>query len=193
MRTAFILLAFFLVTPGPRIALGHDMAGLNESNIAPFLVDYQKQLATIESLYQQLANLQPPLRNRSEQPINFESFEDREKTIPYFRQTVREIQSNPHDFVLVLRLLIQTETLTDDLNGLSQICFDNDQEELAQHLNQLALNMEHNKHLTEGYALHLADEVEQRIEKLDAENRELRSRLHGAKKPTERPPHPPAP
>lgn len=187
MRCALMLLTLGLAWLGPGIVRADEIAHLNETNIVRFLASYQEQLGEIRSTYRELEHLEPPLRDRSDHVLAPESLENRLKTLALFQKTVQQAQSHPENFVLVLRLFIQTESLTEDLSSLSQLCFDNDQEELAQRLNRLSATMESNKHLVEGYALHLADTVQRRLQDLEREIQNLRARLARTGKTKRRP------
>jgi hypothetical protein len=176
VRITLMFLIALVIPLSPRIIEADEVKGLDEGNVAVFAKSYEKQLDKIDAIYHELTFLEPPLRDRSEDVITLESLEDRRKSIAYFKQTAQQFQANPQDFTLALRLFIQTETLTDDLSGMSQICFDNDQEELAQRLNAFAMTLKHDKHFLGEYTLRLSDQVEQHVQKLERENQALRAR-----------------
>ena len=161
-------------------------------NINELLANYQKELDEIDSAYQKIAALQPPLRYASGTVFSPEMIESRRKSVSYARRTFQQFQTNPRNLELAIRLVIRTETLTDDLTSLAELSYDSDQEELAQSLNRLTAAVDRNKHLIEAWALRLASQMQQRAQELEHENRSLSTQLNRIKE-QQNPKLPPAP
>jgi tryptophanyl-tRNA synthetase len=94
---------------------------------------------------------------------------------------VHDLAAHPKDLVLTATLVLQTENLADDLYDLSQIAYDNDKEELGNHLTDLQTSMDHNKDALANYLLSLAEEVQNRVEELEKDKADLEQKLKEAK------------
>ena len=176
---ALIPLLMLLAAPScPQKAGAAELEKMTAAKLPKFIAAYQKELKAVDSAYQDLTRLEPPLRDESGKTLTPESLRNRLKPIPYIMETSQQLLANPDDVSAALRLFIETETLTDDLSDLTETCYDNDQEEMADRLSTLATTLHHEKHLIESYALHLAEEMQERLRLLERENQDLRSKLH---------------
>jgi len=104
------------------------------------------------------------------------------------RDTVKQLEVSPQDLVLTMTLFSRAERLADDLYDLSQIAFDNDQEELGTRLADLLTSFDRNQDLIESYALRLATEEEERLRALEKENQNLQQKLKEAQASKAEPP-----
>jgi DNA anti-recombination protein RmuC len=93
------------------------------------------------------------------------------------RRTARQFAAKPEDLVLAATVVIQTETLADNLYDLSQVAYDNDREELGSRLSILQVTMEENKELLANYLLALAAEKQDRLQQLEKEVDEMHQKL----------------
>ena len=97
------------------------------------------------------------------------------------RDTLDKLRAEPRNLTLATKLFIQSESLTDDLYDLAQIAYDNDREELGRQLSDLVARLDAEGDSIESYALALAQEKEDRIKQLEAENANLRQQLKQAR------------
>lgn len=141
--------------------------------LAEFLASYSKNLDRVDAAYSDLASENLPLRDEDGQPLGRHHLDDRRKELADLHELVRQLSAKPQDLVLTTRLFIQTETLVDDLFDLSQIAYDNDNEELGKRFSDLETAMDHERGLVESYTLDLAAETQKRIGELEKQNRDL--------------------
>lgn len=176
MRTAYWLLlvvALFSLPLRPQDQPGQKPA----DKFSEFLTRYQKNLDRVGEAYSDLVNENLPLRDETGQPVGRHHLDDRRKELADLRQTVRELAENPQDLVRTIRLFIQTETLVDDIFDLSQIAYDNDNEELGKRFSDLETATDQNREFLESYALSLAGEKQQRVLELEKQNSDLEKKL----------------
>jgi anion-transporting ArsA/GET3 family ATPase len=153
---------------------------LTAATLSQFLASYEKSLDPVDSAFQNLESIKLPLLDESGHPLERRSITDRRKTISDLRDTAKRLAANPESLVLTLTLFDRTEKLADDLYDLSEIAYDNDEEELGDRLKELLTAVGHNQDSIEGYALDLAAKNEERLGKLESENRELQRKLKEA-------------
>jgi hypothetical protein len=153
---------------------------LTAATLSQFLASYEKSLDPVDSAFQNLESIKLPLLDESGHPLERHSITDRRKTISDLRDTAKRLAANPESLVLTLTLFDRTEKLADDLYDLSEIAYDNDEEELGDRLTELLTAVSHNQDSIEGYALDLAAKQEERLSKLESENRELQRKLKEA-------------
>lgn len=157
---------------------------LTTAGVPEFLASYQKSLDRVDGTYADLVNEKLPLRDENGQPLGRHHLNDRRNEIEVLRQTIHQLAAKPDDLVLTTRLFIQTEALVDDLFDLSQIAYDNDQEELGKRCTELEVAADRQRASIESYALSLAAEKQKRLEELEKQNRDLEQK---AKENTEKP------
>ncbi len=163
-------------------------AKLTASSLPEFLARYEQSLGPVDSAFADLANENLPLLDESGKPLGRRNIRDRRKTVADLRDTVKRLAASPQDLVLTMTLFNRTETLADDLYNLSQIAYDNDREELGNHLTDLLATVDQNQDLIESYALSVATEKQKRILELEKENRDLQEKLkEAAKRPKKLP------
>ena len=172
------LLAFACI-PSPLSA----QEKLTPSNLPAFLKQYDTNFSLLDEVYRELAEGDLPLRDERGQPLERRPIEDRRQALSDLRQNVLRLGANPQDLVFTATLEFKTENLADDLFDLSQIAYDNDQEELGKRLGDLQITMDHNKEMLAAYLLALAAEKQERIEQLEREKAELERKLKEAGKP----------
>jgi len=175
----FIVLIFLL---GAAAGLRAQEKILTASNLPAFLDRYENNLKPVEAAYSDLENENLPLMDETGQPLGHRPIENRRQALAEVRSTLEHVRSEPGNLSFTLALFFQTESLTDDLFDLSQIAYDNDREELAKRFADLMAPLDEQRNILEGYALSLAREKEQRIERLERDNRDLQLKLKQAMK-----------
>jgi hypothetical protein len=150
---------------------------LDATNLSDFLAKYDTNFGPLEAVYKELTNEDLPLRDEAGQPLARRPIEDRLAALTTLRQTARQFAAKPEDLVLATTIVIQTESLADDLFDLSQVAYDNDREELGNRLSTLEITMEQNKQLLADYLLSLAAQKQDRLQQLEKEVDELHRKL----------------
>lgn len=176
-RILLVILAGMLSFPSVRRAQDET---LTASTLPEFLARYEQNLGPLDQAYEELTNENVPLRDETGQPLGRRHIEDRRQALAGLRQTVHQLASSPSDLVLTTTLFAQTEALVDDLFDLSQICYDNDREELGKLFSDLETTIDRNNDLVESYALKLATAKQDRLQELEKENRDLQQKLKEA-------------
>ena len=123
------------------------------------------------------------MRDEAGQSLTRRHIEDRRQALSDLVTTVHQLAASPQDMVSATKLLVQSETLADDLFDLSQVAYDNNREELGRQLADFLRVMDHHNALIESYALSLAAEKETRLRELEKQNQELRLKLREATEP----------
>ncbi len=180
MRQALVL---FLFIAG---ACFHSVAQSDEltpSSLPDFLSDYERSLIPLDAAYADLANETLAPLDEKGQPLGHRPIENRRQAIADLRQTLHRLTANPQDLLLTTTLFIQTETMADDLFDLSQIAYDNDREELGKRLSDLMTALDRYRDGIESYMLSLARDAQERLGRLERENRDLQQKLKEAAKP----------
>lgn len=157
---------------------------LTPSSLPEFLKQYKTNFSLLDEAYRELAEEELPLRDERGQPLGRRPIQDRRQALSDLRQNVLRLSADPQDLVSTATLVFKTENLADDLFGLSQIAYDNDQEELGKRLADLQITMDHNKDMLAAYLLALAAEKQERIGQLEKEKADLERKLKEAGKPT---------
>jgi hypothetical protein len=150
---------------------------LSATNLSDFLARYDTNFGPLEAVFKQLANENLPLRDEAGHPLARRPFEDRLAAMANLHSTSRQLAAKPEDLVLAATIVIQTESLADDLFDLSQVAYDNDLEELGDHLGALEVTMEDNKQLLADYLLAVAAEKQNRLQQLEQEVDELNQKV----------------
>ena len=174
----FLAVASSVCATGPQAET--QTQKLTASGLPQFLADFEKGLAPLDSAFDDLENAKLSLLDEGGHPLGRRNIQDRRKTLSDLRDTAKQLEASPQDLVLTMTLFDRTERLADDLYDLSQIAFDNDQEELGTRLADLLTSFDRNQDLIESYALTLAAEKEERLRALEKENQELQQKLKEA-------------
>ncbi len=179
MRKALLIISGFLLCFVPV----WDARGetLSAQKMPEFLARYPKLLEPLDAAYDGLESENLPLLDDSGQPVGRHPIENRREALAELRDTLKKLRAEPRDLSLVTKFFIQSESLTDDLYDLSQIAYDNDREELGRQLSDLVARLDAEGDSIESYALALAQEKEDRIKQLEAENANLRQQLKQAR------------
>ncbi len=180
-KSLFVLLLVALGCNAPWA--GAQNKGSAAFDVGEFLTRYESSLKRLDQLYGELANENLPVRDEAGQPLARRHIEDRRQALNDLVTTVHQLAANPQDLVSATKLLVQSETLADDLFDLSQVAYDNNREELGRQLADLLRIMDHHNALIESYALNVAAEKETRLRELEKENQELRQKLREAAEP----------
>ena len=176
MRRVFIPLLLISAAAILPNALSADQK-LSATNLPDFLAKYDTNFMPLEKVYKELTNQDLPLRDQSGQPLARRPIQDRLAALTTLRQTERQLAAKPEDLVLATTIVIQTESLADDLFDLSQVAYDNDREELGNRLSALEITMEQNQQLLADYLLTLAAEKQDRLQQLEKEVDELQRKV----------------
>jgi hypothetical protein len=171
MRRAFpFILILFLLSSW---SLKAQDAAAPPVDLAEFLARYEDSLRVLEQAYEEFSAQNLPLRNEWGQPLARRRIDDRRRALEDLRATLHQLRADPQDLVLTTRLLIQSESLVDDLFDLSQIAFDNDSEDLGKRLSVLMRAADDYNQTVESYALELAEKQQTRLRQLQDENQRL--------------------
>ena len=155
-------------------------AQLTASTLPRFLDGYQQTLQQVDAAFAEILNENMPLLDDSGKPLGRRNIEDRHKQVAELREAAKQLAAAPQDLVLVLNLFDGTEKLADEVYDLSQMAFDNDLEELGNHLSRLLPTVDHDQDALGAYGLSLADEKQKRITELERQVEDLRQRLKEA-------------
>jgi hypothetical protein len=179
MRTIFLLMFMAI----PSLLPAGEGEALTAKNLPAFLSQYGKQLDVMDAAYADLASSLTPLRDESGKPLTTESLQNRRQALTVFHETAQQLSGDPLNLVLTARMMVQMESLTDDLANLAQVCYDNGEEDLGDRLAQLHDAIEKDKHQMGNYLLKLAGDSEEHIRDLVRQNKELRRKLQSPGKP----------
>ncbi len=177
MRRTFLFFVFLLLQ-APWTLTAQDTMD-PPADLAEFLARYEDSLRPLEAAYDELAVESLPLRDEWGRPMARRRIDDRRAALEDLRKTISLLRTSPLDLVLTTRLLVQTETLVDDLFDLSQIAYDNDSEELGKRFSNLMRTADYHSGTVEAYALSLAARQQARLHELEEENRMLRQTTGG--------------
>lgn len=151
------------------------------SSDAPAIADQcARTLEPLDSILEDLENESLPLKDESGQPLGHRPIENRRQALAELRQTLDALRADPASLKWAATLLIQSESLSDDLYDLSQIAYDNDHEELGKRLSEVVNALDAQQDSIESLTLSLADAKENRIRQLEDENATLRQQLKEA-------------
>jgi hypothetical protein len=142
-----------------------------------FLMRHLDALAPIERAYDEADSARLPVRDEFGRSLRRRGAEDHRHPVEQLRDALERLQGRPDDLTFATRMLIATDALLDDLSNLSEIAYDDDQEELGRRLGDLARVVERHWAEVEAYVLYLAAEKELRLEELERENLLLRETL----------------
>jgi hypothetical protein len=185
---ALLVVPFLALPPSPQAPAPQAPGGkLTASTLPQFLAEFQRSLEPLDSAFDDLENAKLPLLDDSGHPLGRRNIQDRRKTLSELRDAIKQLGASPQDLVLAVTLFSRTERLADDLYDLSQIAYDNDQEELGTRLADLLTTLDPNQDLIESYALSLATEREERLRALEKENQDLQQKLKEAQASKPRP------
>ena len=181
MRKALLIISGFLLCFVPV----WDARGetLSAQKMPEFLARYPKLLEPLDVAYEGLESENLPLVDDSGQPVGRHPIENRREALAELRDTLDKLRAEPRNLTLATKLFIQSESLTDDLYDLSQIAYDNDREELGKQLSDLVARLDAERDSIESYTLVLAQEKEDRISQLEAENAKMRQQIKQAGPP----------
>jgi len=152
---------------------------LTPDTLPKFLTNCERSLIPLEGAYGEIENDPLPLNDENGQPLGHRPLEDRRRALADLRDTLHKLSDKPRDLRLALKLVFETEDLTDDLYDLSQIAYDNDREDLGKRLSDLMTPLDRDRAQIESYTLTLAEETEARAEELEKRNQELEQTRKG--------------
>jgi hypothetical protein len=175
MRRTLMVISGFLLCFAP--ARGAQKETSTADSTPEFVARYPKLLEPLDAVYKDLESENLPLLDESGQPVGRHPIENRREALAELRDTLNKLCAEPRNLTLVTKFFIQSESLTDDLYDLSQIAYDNDREELGKQLSDLVARLDAEGDPIESYTLALAQEKEDRIRQLEAENANMRQQL----------------
>jgi hypothetical protein len=181
MQKTLLILCGFLLCFAP--AWGAQKETPAAEKTPEFLVRYSKLLEPLDAAYASLESENLPLLDESGQPVGRHPIENRREALAELRDTLNKLRAEPRNLTLATKLFIQSESLTDDLYDLAQIAYDNDREELGKQLSDLVARLDAERDSIESYTLVLAQEKEDRISQLEAENAKMRQQIKQAGPP----------
>jgi hypothetical protein len=181
MRIPFLLLAAAALAVSP--AWGAQENSSAATGVPDLAARLEKCVEPLDGVFDDIENENLPLTNESGEPLGHRPLENRRQALTELRQTLEKVRAEPASLKWAATLLIQSESLSDDLYGLSQIAYDNDREEMGRRLSEVVNSLDAERDSIESLTLSLADEKEDRIRRLEAENGALRRQL---KRATER-------
>jgi hypothetical protein len=178
MRIPFLLFAAVTLVALPSWAA--QEGSLTPTEVPGFAADYEKSLGPLDGIFDDLESENLPLTNDSGEPLGHRPIENRRQALADLRQTLEKIRAKPGSLKWAATLLIQSESLSDDLYDLAQIAYDNDREDIGRRLSEVVKALDAQRDLIESLTLSLADQKENRIKQLEAENAALRKQLKPA-------------
>jgi hypothetical protein len=149
---------------------------LTSATLPQFLAEYEKTLTSVAAAFSDLEKQKLPLFDESGRPLGRRNIQDRSKELVELRTDIERLRAKPGDLVLIMTFFNDNERLADEVYDLSQIAYDNDQEELGKQLADLLASLDRDQDRIQAYALKVAATKEQRIEALEQENRDLQDR-----------------
>jgi hypothetical protein len=170
MRSLAILIPLITGFALPAHPQETDQQRLSQATLPQFLASYDKSLDAVDDAYRTLAKSPLPLKDPSGRILGRRTIAERQRNVADLRETVKKLEGSPEDLVLTITLFNQAETLADDLYDLSQIAYDNDQEDSAERLTQVLSDFDHNQTQIKNYAFSLAAAKQQRIAALEKQN-----------------------
>lgn len=171
-----LLLGAMMTLAAPLLAQEED-SGWSPEVRREFLMRQLDALEPIERLYEEADTARLPVRDEFGRPLRRRGAEDDRHPVEQLRDALERLQGRPDDLTFATRMLLATDALLDDLTDLSQIAYDDDQEDLGRRLYEMAHVIERHWAEVEAYVLHLAAEKELRLEELERENSLLRETL----------------
>ncbi len=178
MRQLLLFLSAAAVCLCP--AWGAQESASEEPDVTGVTARYEESLKPLDAIFEDLENENLPLKDESGEAIGHRPLENRRQALEELRQTLEKLRMDPTSLKWAMTLLIQSESLSDDLYDLAQIAYDNDREELGKRLSEVVGALDAHQDSIEALALSLADAKEIRIRKLEDENASLRQQLKEA-------------
>jgi hypothetical protein len=145
---------------------------LSAVTLPQFLMEYEKTLNSVGEVFSDLEKEKLPLLDETGHPLGRRNIQGRSRDLMELRPETERLAAKPDDLVLTMKFLNHTERMADDVYDLSQIAYDNDQEELGKRLTDLLATLDRDQDAIELYALDLAVKKQQRLETLEREKRE---------------------
>lgn len=172
MKTAITLLlivplaAAGLFARGPQGPQG-KIDNLTLSNLPSFLKTFNADVNQVNEVFEHLARASMPMFDAKGQTLGRRKIKDRQQTVVDLKKTLDDFERRPDNLVVTMTLSAQTEELADELYDLTEIAYDNDQEETALDLTRLLGDFNDDAGLIQAYALNLAAEKEGKLSRLE--------------------------
>lgn len=171
MKTAIALLLFIILcTAGPASQTGAAQTGIDKltpSNLPSFLKTFHDDVEQVNEAFEHLSHTSKPMFDAKEETLGRRKIKDRQQTVADLKNTLDDFERRPDNLVVTMTLSAQTEELADELYDLTEIAYDNDQEETALDLTRLLGDFNNDAGLIQAYALNLASQKEERLRKLE--------------------------
>ncbi|MGH9400735.1 MAG: hypothetical protein ACRD2P_01355 [Terriglobia bacterium] len=140
---------------------------LTASNLPPFLKTFGEDVNQVNDAFERMSKMKLPLFDEKGQALGRRKIKDRQQTVIDLKKTLQDFQQRPENLVVTMTLSAQTEELADEIYDLTEIAYDNDQEEMAMQLTHLLGNFNDDSSLIQAYALDLATQKENRLSQLE--------------------------
>lgn len=141
---------------------------LTPSNLPSFLKTFSGDVAEVNAAFEHLSKNEAAMFDEKGKTLGRRGIKDREQTAVDLKKTLQDFKRRPDNLVVTMTLSAQTEELADEIYDLTQIAYDNDQEETALDLTRLLGNFNNDAGLLQAYALELAAQKEQRLTQLES-------------------------
>lgn len=171
---AGVLMLLGLCFPGGALAGQQQSQAIDQltsSNLPSFLKTFSSDVAEVNAAFEHLSKNGAAMFDSKGQALGRRRIKDREQTVIDLKGTLKDFKRQPGNLVVTMTLSAQTEELADEIYDLTQMAYDNDQEETALNLTRLLGHFNDDAGLLQAYALELASQKEQRLTRLESGHR----------------------
>ncbi|HEV2418501.1 MAG TPA: hypothetical protein VGX94_11910 [Terriglobia bacterium] len=140
---------------------------LTPSNLSAFLKTFTSDADQVNDAFESMSKTKLPMFDAKGQTLGRRRIKDRQQTVVDLKKTLQDFKSRPENLVVAMTLSAQTEELADEIYDLTELAYDNDQEETAMRLTRLLGHFNDDASLIQAYALGLASQKEQRLSQLE--------------------------
>lgn len=144
-----------------------DIDKLTPSNLPAFLKTFTSDVGQVNDAFEGMSKTKLPMFDAKGQTLGRRGIKDRQQTVVDLKKTLQDFKSRPENLVVTMTLSAQTEELADEIYDLTELAYDNDQEETAMQLTRLLGHFNDDASLIQAYALGLASQKEQRLSQLE--------------------------
>lgn len=144
-----------------------DIDKLTPSNLPAFLKTFTSDVDQVNDAFEAMSKTKPPMLDAKGQTLGRRRIKDRQQIVVDLKKTLQDFKSRPENLVVTMTLSAQTEELADEIYDLTELAYDNDQEETAMQLTRLLGDFNDDASLIQAYALGIASQKEQRLSQLE--------------------------
>ncbi|MGH9351393.1 MAG: hypothetical protein ACRD2G_04410 [Terriglobia bacterium] len=168
MKPAITLLLFAILCAATAgFGAQAEIDELTASNLPAFLKTFAGDVNQVNEAFEHMSKTKPPMFDAKGQALGRRKIKDRQQTVVDLKKTLQDFKQRPDNLVITMTLSAQTEELADEIYDLTEIAYDNDQEETALQLTGLLGNFNDDSSLIQAYALGLAAQKEQRLSQIE--------------------------